>query len=289
MAPAITHFLVGASLLLVLVTPIALRYDIDRENAIWLIPIGGVWGLLPDVHHITPVFETQLYALHNAAWMDLFGLHYTLDRQAIRVRYVESVFGAIGLFIVSVAVFWQTGRLRARAVASDGTPDRRLLSLVATAVAAGYGTVALGIAVSIQNGFPTVSALVGRDSVLVGGALLIPIGIGIGLFCGLGLETVLNLEHRTRPLSAALTGGLLGSAGWVGGVVVGVPMVLQISFASDAAPSVPFLHWGSLGGLIVYGTLFGAVYALVYGVFHEGSAKRSVSARGERTRVQKDS
>ncbi len=42
--PAITHFLVGATLLVFAFVPIAIRYDLGREHAVWLIPLGGVWG-----------------------------------------------------------------------------------------------------------------------------------------------------------------------------------------------------------------------------------------------------
>jgi len=51
-APAITHFLVGAAILLSIAVPLAMRYDVDREHAIWLVPLGGIWGLAPDAHHI---------------------------------------------------------------------------------------------------------------------------------------------------------------------------------------------------------------------------------------------
>ena len=39
MAPAIVHFLLGASLALTAAVPLVLRYDFDREHAIWLIPL----------------------------------------------------------------------------------------------------------------------------------------------------------------------------------------------------------------------------------------------------------
>jgi len=66
MAPAIVHFLIGATLLLTAAVPVVLRYGIDRENAIWLIPLGGIWGLIPDVHNITLSKPTRIAPLSTA-------------------------------------------------------------------------------------------------------------------------------------------------------------------------------------------------------------------------------
>jgi len=106
MAPAIAHFLVGASLLLVFALPLCLRYGIDREYGLWLVPLGGLWGITPDLHNIAPLFQRQLYAFHGSRWVDLFGLHYTLDRPIVRQEYLGSVFGSILAFCLAVAVFW---------------------------------------------------------------------------------------------------------------------------------------------------------------------------------------
>ena len=106
MAPAIAHFLVGASLVLVVALPFCLPYGVNREHGLWLIPIGGIWGITPDLHNIAPVLTTKLYAFHNSRWVDLFGLHYTLDRPIVRQQYVASVFGSILVFSLAVALFW---------------------------------------------------------------------------------------------------------------------------------------------------------------------------------------
>lgn len=260
MAPAITHFLVGASLLLLLVTPLALRYGLEREAALWLIPIGGVWGLAPDVHHVAPVFAAELYALHNTPWVDLFALHYTLDRPAIRARYYESVFGSIVLFVLSTSVFWWG--TRPRVATGRWTRNRTLVSLVAAAGATAYATVALGVLVSIQEAFPTVAALVGADGVLAGGLLLVPLGAALGAFYAVGLEA---LEGGRDLRRAAGVGCTLGVASWLGGVALLVPLWLQA--VTDATLSVPFFHAGSLLALVGYGAVFGLVYALLRGGF----------------------
>jgi len=103
MAPAIAHFLIGAAFFPHGGDTDRASVDINREHAIWLIPLGGVWGLVPDIHNIAPIFVESLYAFHNAPWADLFGFHYTLDRSAVRARYEVSVFGSISVFLLGIA------------------------------------------------------------------------------------------------------------------------------------------------------------------------------------------
>ena len=260
MAPAIAHFLVGASLLLLLVVPVALRYDVDRELALWLIPIGGVWGLIPDVHHITPVFEAELYALHNTPWADLFAFHYTLDRPAIRARYLESVFGSILLFICSVAVFWGSTHSNA-AGRRAWHRSRRIATLVAIVGATAYATVALGVLVSVQDAFPAVALLVGAHSTLVGGLLLVALGAGLGVVYAVGFGAMALLGVEGGPWTAVGLGAAFGGATWLGGVVIALPLWLRV--VADVTLAVPFLHAGSFVALVGYGVVFGGVYSLV--------------------------
>ena len=114
MAPAITHFLVGASILLLVATPVALRCRLSPWIPLWLVSFGGLWGLGPDIHHIAPVYETELRAFHDSAWADLFAFHHTLDRPAVRAEYNASVFGSIVLFFGSVMAFTMAAKLRTR-------------------------------------------------------------------------------------------------------------------------------------------------------------------------------
>ena len=65
MAYAIVHFLVGASLFLLLAVPLTLRFESVQDSALVLVTVGGIWGLVPDIHHLAPVFREQLYALHG--------------------------------------------------------------------------------------------------------------------------------------------------------------------------------------------------------------------------------
>ncbi|SEP68384.1 hypothetical protein [Natrinema salaciae] len=128
MAPAITHYLVGASLLLLLVTPVALRYRLAPWIPLWLVVLGGIWGLGPDFHHITPVYETELRAFHDSPWVDLFAFHYTLDRPAVRAQYTASVFGSILSFLGAVTTFIIATALRTRTNLTD-TASPHLVAL----------------------------------------------------------------------------------------------------------------------------------------------------------------
>lgn len=109
MAPAIVHFLVGASICILVATPLVWRYDLDWRWPLWLVAVGGIWGLFPDVHNITPVYESQLRAFHNSAWADLFAFHYTLDRPFVRARPIESTFASIAGLLVAVITFTLAG------------------------------------------------------------------------------------------------------------------------------------------------------------------------------------
>ncbi|WP_252700432.1 hypothetical protein [Natronosalvus vescus] len=115
MAPAIVHFLVGASIVLLVATPFVSRTVYPTPWALWLVVIGGLWGLAPDVYHIAPVYRSELVAFHDSQWADLCAFHYTLDRPFVRARYVESIFGSILLFLGAVSVFslatWRRSRL----------------------------------------------------------------------------------------------------------------------------------------------------------------------------------
>ena len=258
MAPAITHFLVGAAILLSIAVPIAMRYDVDREHAIWLVPLGGIWGLAPDAHHIAPIYAETLYAFHNSPWADVFGLHYTLDRPTVRARYYESVFGAIVAFSLATGAFWTTGRIRRFGLAARRPLERAFGVAYATIVATGLATLALWVTVSVQGAFPSVAGLVGRRGALVGGLLVIGTGAALGMLWTTLLE-VGRPGFVTSPRAMAVTGGGIGIAIWAVGIAGMLPLVV--------GRSVPLVHLGALGALVVYGIVFGAVYGVVRGAF----------------------
>lgn len=257
MAPAIAHFLVGASLCLGAAIPLTMRGDLDPEHAIWAIPLGGIWGIAPDLHNIAPVYVDGLYALHGTPWMDLFGVHYTLDRSAIRVRYHASVFGAISLFTVAVAAFWGMGRSWTDRLRHDRGDTPLAVIGIAALIATGLATSALWIAVSVQTGFETAAGLVGRSTTLAGGVVVIACGLAGGLAWTLGTEGILGEPTVGDPRTTTGVGAVLGVVTWVGGVFIAVPL----------AVSVPSIQLGSLGALVVYGSVFGGVYGLSRGAF----------------------
>ncbi|MEZ3165567.1 hypothetical protein [Halorubrum miltondacostae] len=266
MAPAIAHFLLGATLLLTAAVPFVLRYDFDREHAIWLIPLGGLWGLAPDIHNIAPIAAESLYALHNTPWADLFGFHYTLDRPAVRARYDASVFGSITAFLIGVAGFWTAGRVRRAALVARRPVEHVLVTGVATVLASALATLALWVAVSVQDGFSLVAGLIGRSSVLVGALLTILAGCALGVVCSVLLEVTLSEPTRIDPVSTAGVGLLIGVGVWL--------IVVPVAFAVVSGVGIPLLHLGSLAALLVYGVFFGSVYGIVRGAFSSRAAVR---------------
>ena len=266
MAPAIAHFLFGAALLLTAAVPVVLRYDLDREHAIWLIPLGGVWGLIPDLHNIAPIFVETLYAFHNTPWADLFGFHYTLDRPAVRAQYEASVFGSITVFLIAIAGFWTAGRLRRMAPVARRPLEHAFVMLLATGLASLLATLALWAAVSVQSGFPVAASLVGSASVLVGGLVTILAGGVLGVICAGILEGTLSEPTRIDPVSTTTVGSFIGVGVWL----IVVPVPLAVVTGSD----VPLLHLGSLVALVGYGVVFGAVYGIVRGAFSPRSPVR---------------
>jgi len=255
MAPAIAHFLIGAAFFLTAAIPIVLRYDINREHAIWLIPLGGVWGLVPDIHNIAPIFVESLYAFHNAPWADLFGFHYTLDRSAVRARYEVSVFGSISVFLLGIAGFWAAGRVRSATPVARRPLEHAFVVGLAAGLAGGLATLALWATMTVQDGFLLAAALLGSSSVLVGGLLTILAGGTLGVFYAVTLEVTLPEPTRIDPVSTTPVGLLIGIGVWL--IVVPVPLAVM------TGAGVPLLHLGSLAALIVYGAIFGAVYQTV--------------------------
>jgi len=260
MAPAITHFLVGASLLLVVAVPVWLRYDIPREYGLWLIPVGGLWGIAPDFHNIVPLFSTELRAIHHSSWVDLFAFHYTLDRPFVRGQYLVSVFSSIALFSASVAAYWvsfqfhravRTGRWRLSQITNVG---------IATLSATVYATLAMTLVVGIQESFGVVSQVVGSDSRLLGAMLLGPIGLVGGVVLAPLFEWLPNRDDDSNILTASGVGFVSGVVLWVLGVGLVLPMWLRA--IGESTVSIPLIHWGSVVVCVVFVTVFGGLYTL---------------------------
>ena len=265
MAPAIVHFLVGASLLLWFAAPFVLRYETDRNELLWLVPIGGIWGLLPDVHHISPIYRAQLYAIHSSPIVDLFALHYTLDRPTIRGLYTETVFGSILLFLAAVAVVSLCSSLRERSIAAETRRERAIVTLVAFLVAAGYAGVVAGTAVSAAGELETVSALLGREGLVTAWLLLAALSLLGGLFVRSVTWAIGSTRHTRHPIAGGTIGAPIGIASWA--IVGTVVAPLWIRTAGGGTVPIPYLHWPSLPAVVLFCVVFGAVYATVRGAF----------------------
>jgi hypothetical protein len=76
MSMAIAHFAVGTmatALLLALVAPRLLRSPT-------VLVAGGVWAMVPDVHHVLPTASGLVRSFHMSVWSNVFWFHHYLDR-----------------------------------------------------------------------------------------------------------------------------------------------------------------------------------------------------------------
>lgn len=265
MAPAIVHFLVGASVFLLVATPFVLRYAFGRRWGIWLVPLGGIWGLIPDFHNVTPLFHVELYRIHNSPLVDLFAFHYTLDTPTVRALPNESTFASILLFLMALVVFSSAQTVYEREMTARTPIARVAVAAVATLIAAGYAATAWGIVARVSGEFPTLAAMVGQDSLLIGWVVLVAYSL-VGGACLAGVMLVaVPPRYAIRPVASALVGGLCGVGVWLVGASVLAPLWLRIVFGSSV--EIPHFHGSRLAGLVVFGIIFGAAFAIVRGAF----------------------
>lgn len=74
MSQAITHFAVGATIAILVVTLLVPNVGYPRT---WTI-VGGGWAMVPDASKL--VESPGTLAFHDSIWADLFWAHRTLDR-----------------------------------------------------------------------------------------------------------------------------------------------------------------------------------------------------------------
>lgn len=263
MAPAIVHFLVGAAILLAFAAPFVFRYTPEGDVAMWLVAVGGIWGLVPDFHHVAPVAQEWLYAKHTATWVDLFALHYTLDRPLVRAMYLESVFAAIVVFLVAVTIFAGSSSIELRG-GTYTADEQRLASLFAFVVATGYAGFVTGIVLSAIGHLEVVSVLVGGGGLVIAGISLVPLSVLGGLLVYSFLRVLLPVQYRNLPFAGGVVGVPLGFGIWL---VVGVFVVpLWLRYVDGVSVSVPLFHW-SLAAVLVFTVTFGLLFATVRGAF----------------------
>jgi hypothetical protein len=75
MSLALTHFAVGGILTTILVLYVLPPTEYSRSVVLF----GGIWGMIPDGHWVSPVYHAQLHALHGSDLANLFWMHKTLD------------------------------------------------------------------------------------------------------------------------------------------------------------------------------------------------------------------
>jgi hypothetical protein len=124
-----------------------------------------------------------------------------------------------------------------------------------------------GVVLSIQDGLESVALLVGSESQLVGGLLVLPLGFGLGLvtagsFEGLGAGAVVR-----EPLRAVMLGLGVGIGCWLVGVGFGVPIWFHV--ITETRVGFPLVHWDSLVACGVFGIVFGGMYSVLRRAFSE--------------------
>lgn len=68
MSLALAHFAVGSALTVLAVTYLVPNAPYPRLVGL----LGGAWGMLPDAHWVSPVFTSELRALHDAPAANVF-------------------------------------------------------------------------------------------------------------------------------------------------------------------------------------------------------------------------
>ncbi|ELZ03361.1 hypothetical protein [Natrialba aegyptia] len=265
MAPALVHFLAGATLVLFAATPLAVRGHLTGRH-LWLVAVGGLWGMTPDSHYIIPVFQPELATLHSTHWGDLCAFHYTLDQPPIATRELESIAVSVATFLVTITVFTAAtavGDRRARAARLPRAElvARTLLTGYAVGLAAMIAAVAAGLVLTWAGRIETVAALYGRESavagwLLLGGGSLVASGVFAALFA--------LLRYRwdvTSSRAGAALGLLFGVAGWLTVVVIAAPVWMRVVL--DLSRPFPYVHLMSLPALVVFGIVLGTVYSFV--------------------------
>ena len=75
MSESLAHFAVGAAGTTLLSAVVAPR--LRRKHT--LVVLGGIWALIPDFHHVSPVYQDVLGRIGPSRWADLFWFHGVMD------------------------------------------------------------------------------------------------------------------------------------------------------------------------------------------------------------------
>jgi len=258
MAPAIVHFLVGASLLLLLSAPFAVRHETVRRHGLILATAGGLWGLLPDVHHVIPGEEGPFRTFHRSAWADPFAFHYTLDMPPVRTAGLGATeFPAVLVFLGAAVAFALASEWGARQEFEPVAWRREMLGGVAGGALA--STALLGGAFHLTGRIGAVGAVVGSETTVVGWAVIGGGGVlAAGVFA-VWVELVTR-DAVALPIGTAF-GALVAVPAWLFVTVLVVPLWRMRAFDAplEASPGDP----AGLVAFVLAGGTLGAAYVTV--------------------------
>lgn len=268
MAYAIVHFLAGASLFLLLAAPLALRSERVQDSALLLVTVGGIWGLLPDFHHLSPLFKDQIYALHQTPFVDVFAFHYMLDLDPVRDRPSIAIFVSLVLFCLSVAVFTTVTRMGGRYDDRRVTVDTGTVSGI---LAAALVSMSILGTVFLSGGYFNSIGMLSGSTATLGWLLL----AGAATAGAVGFSLLVELGPGADGLSpgrAGVIGALLGVVAWLFGVVMALPIFLLRFFGTDL--SLAHVDVFTLVGFAVAGAALGSTYVIVAQRVSDGSTQR---------------
>lgn len=132
-----------------------------------------------------------------------------------------------------------------------------VLAIVIAGLAGGFAFGAILYALGLLD---SVGRLLGAPGILVG-TILLGLASVVGGFVYWGLGKTRPFEDDvTDPVTGITMGLSFGLLVWLVGVVVVLPLWLRLF---EYTPPVPFVHWQSLLGLLVYGGFVGTLYPIV--------------------------
>ncbi|MFC6823398.1 hypothetical protein [Halopelagius fulvigenes] len=119
MSLAITHFVVGATVTMLVVTFFLPRVRFPRT----LMVLGGLWAMIPDLNKIVPGLGF-VDAVHDSAWANVFWAHHFLDTVDPSDTTKAAVVALAAFFLVSLVAEGVGYHLRFSKPASGGGRTR---------------------------------------------------------------------------------------------------------------------------------------------------------------------
>lgn len=99
MSQALTHFAVGATVTVLVVTFLVPRAPFPRLLSL----VGGAWAMVPDAYRVAPAYRDELRAVHDSPATDVFFFHRWLDAADVTDSN-EWAAAALAALIVATAI-----------------------------------------------------------------------------------------------------------------------------------------------------------------------------------------